>query len=97
MATEGQVQGTIARCVTTVVRDHDGGRTRYTTISMIAEIQAHAAWVMELDIRPGAADEGILRPVEVGRLARYGPELGVRLDADFLKAKRSRTSAISIT
>ncbi|MCA1685022.1 MAG: hypothetical protein LC745_03370 [Planctomycetia bacterium] len=86
MATDRQVQETIAQCLATMARYHEGGRTRCATTLMIAEVQALAAWVLEMDLREGEAVEVILGPVEAELLARYGSELGVRLSADFHKA-----------
>jgi len=86
MATERQVRETVERCVATMDRYHDNGPRLPTTMLMVAEVQIHAAWVLALGMRSGEVVDRILRPVEARVLARYGPELGVRLNAAFLDA-----------
>jgi hypothetical protein len=86
MPTENHVRETVARCLSTMTRYHGGQRTPHSTLLMIAEVQAHAAWVTEMGLGPGEVVERVLRPVEAELTARYGCELGSRLNADFLKA-----------
>jgi len=86
MPTENQVRETVAQCLDTMTRYYSGQRTRQSTVLMIAEVQAHAAWVAEMGLEPCEVVDRVLRPVEAELTARYGCELGTRLNADFLKA-----------
>jgi len=83
MATERQIQETIARCVSTVVFFHNSPKTPRMRTMMVAEVQAVARSVEELGM---AMDERILLPVESELLARYGQEVGRRLNAEFARA-----------
>ncbi len=53
---------------------------------MVAEVRAVAGWVEESGMCGMAADEQILSPVQSELVARYGPVVGGRLDAEFAKA-----------
>jgi hypothetical protein len=86
MPTENQVREMVARCLSSMIRYHGGKRTPRSTLLMIAEVQALAARVGEMDLGSGEVVERVLRPVEAELTARYGCELGSRLSADFLKA-----------
>ncbi len=59
---------------------------RHATIKMVAETQAHAAWIWDLGMRPDETIGHILRPVEAELIARYGHDVGGRLNREFLKA-----------
>jgi len=85
VATARQIQETIDFCVATMVRFQDARRTRHTTIQMIAETQAHAAWILDLGMQSGETAERIFRPIEAALIARYGPEVGNGLNSEFLK------------
>ena len=85
--TERQLQETVARCVSIMVYFHnDPERTPKTKERMVAEVQVVAGWVAEMGLKPGQTDELILRPVEAELFARYGHELGLRLNRMFLEA-----------
>ena len=86
MSYENQIREAVARCLSTMTRYHGRRRSPYSTLLMIAEVQAHAAWVTEMGLGPGEVVERVLRPVEAELTARYGCELGNRLNSDFLKA-----------
>ena len=86
MAIDSEIQEAIARCVSILVCYHNADRSRHTTLTMIAEARAVAAWTRELSLGPGETDERILRPLEAEMIARYGHELGSRLNHEFLKA-----------
>ena len=86
MATERQIQETIARCVSIVVFFHNSQKTPKMKTMMVAEVQTVAGWVEELGMGGMAADEQILLPVELELLARYGHEVGRRLNAEFARA-----------
>jgi len=86
MATERQVQRTVALCMSIMNRYHDGRRSPQAKAAMVSEVQAVAAWVLDLDLDPGRIDERILRPVRAALVARYGHELGTRFEREFLTA-----------
>src|SRR3954463_14091174 len=86
MPTERQVREIVALCLETMTRYHGGRRTRHSTLVMIAEVQAHAAWVAELGLAPDEGGGRGLQPVESALMARHVSELGSRLNAVFLKA-----------
>ena len=86
MATERQLQETVARCVSIMVYYHNTTRAPQAKERMIAEVELVAAWVLELDLSPGDTDRHIFRPVEGELLARYGPEVARGLHAEFLDA-----------
>jgi hypothetical protein len=86
--TERQIQKAIDFCAATMVRFHAARarRTRYATIEMIAETQAHAAWILDLGLQSEETAERIFRSVEEELVSRYGDEVGGGLHKDFLKA-----------
>ena len=86
MATERQIQETIARCVSIVVFFHNSQKTPKMRTMMVAEVQAVAGSVEELGMCGMATDEQILLPVESELVARYGPAVGRRLNAEFARA-----------
>ncbi len=86
MATERQTQETIARCVSIVVFFHNSQKTPKMKSMMVAEVRTIADWAEELGMCGMAADEQILLPVEAELIARYGPVVGRRLNAEFAKA-----------
>jgi hypothetical protein len=86
MATERQLQETVARCVSIMVYYYNTPRAPETKERMIAEVKLVAAWDIELDLSPGDTDRHIFRPVEGELLARYGPEVARGLHAEFLDA-----------
>ncbi len=86
MATERQIQETIARCVSIVVFFHNSRKTPKMRTMMVAEVQAVARSAEELGMGGTATDERILLPVESELLARYGAVVGRRLNAEFAKA-----------
>ena len=89
MATERQVQETIARCISTMVFYHNSERSRKTEDRMIAEVQVIAGFVEELGFERGEAEERIIRPVELELIARYGYEVGPRMAVQFANAFQS--------
>jgi hypothetical protein len=86
MATERQIQEMIARCVSVVVFYQNGEMTAKTKAMRADEFRTVAGRVRELGLSPGATEERILCPLEAELIARYGPEAGRRLNAEFLKA-----------
>jgi hypothetical protein len=81
MATERQVQETIARCVSIAVYYHNCEMTA----KMAVEFRAVAHEVKGWGSTPKDTEERILRPVEAELIARYGTEAGRRLHAEVLK------------
>jgi hypothetical protein len=86
MATERQVQETIARCVALMVFHHNCERSQEARDRMIAEVQIIAGFVEELGFSRSGVDWRIMRPIEAELLARYGHEVGPRLFAMFADA-----------
>lgn len=86
MATERQIQETIARCVGITVFYHNGAITANVRAMRALEYKTVAGRVKELGLSHEATEERILRPVEAELIARYGPEEGRRLNVEFLKA-----------
>ncbi len=50
------------------------------------EVALVVGWLMELDPPPDVTEERVLRVVEVTLLARYGHEVGQRLNREFVEA-----------
>jgi hypothetical protein len=86
MSNERQVRETVARCVSIIVYYHNCGRAPKTTTAMIADVRAVADLVARLELGTDEIDELILRPVEAELRARYGHELGFRLNNEFVGA-----------
>ncbi len=86
MATERQLQETIARCVSIVVFFHNSQKTPKMRSMMVAEVQTVAAGVEELGMCGMATDEQILFSVESELIARYGPVVGRKLNSEFAKS-----------
>src|SRR4051812_42543057 len=87
MSIERQVQETIAQCVGIGVFYHNlGGLTTKTRAMMLAEFRTVAAKVKELGLGPKATGERLLGPVEAELIARYGIEVGRKINAEFLRA-----------
>jgi hypothetical protein len=86
MNTERAIQETVARCVAIMVAYYNSGPNERATREMIEDIQAVAesARAFALGIRETV--EQILKPVEIEIFARYGHELGSRLNSQFLMA-----------
>jgi len=85
MATNREIQETIARCVSIMVFYHNMGKTTHTKALMAAEIGVVAQSVKE-SMSQDDTWRRVLESVNVELIARYGPELGVRLDGEFYKA-----------
>ena len=94
MATERQIQETIARCVSIVVFFHNSPKTLKMRTMMVAEVQAVARSVEELGMGGMATDERILLPVEAELIARYGQEVGRRHNAEFARAFQGSTMPV---
>jgi hypothetical protein len=84
--TERQLQETVARCVGIMAYFHNAARTRQATELMDAEVRDMAGRVAEWDMGAVEVDGLILRPVREELHARYGHELGPRLNRLFLEA-----------
>ncbi len=86
MKNRDPIEERIARCVSIIVKYHDQSRTRQSTLWMVGEVQTVANEIAALDLKIREVDEQLFRSVEAALIARFGPELGVRLTAEFLKA-----------
>jgi hypothetical protein len=86
VATERKIRKTVDFCVATMERFYEGRRMRHSDVVMNAEIQAHMAWIMEMNLGPDEIVEQILRPVEAKLISRYGNHVGRRLYMEFLNA-----------
>ena len=81
-----QVQEIIARCVGIVVSYHHGGRCEASSRRMVDDVQAVRGEVLGLGLSPDEMEGLLIRPVSGELIARYGHELGPRLNAEFLAA-----------
>jgi hypothetical protein len=90
MLDERQAARIVDLCMTVMYRYHDDNRMPRRKARMVAEVRDLAAWLMELAPEPDELDQRILRPVQGRLLARFGPELGASLKADFLAAFEDR-------
>jgi len=86
MTIERQAQRAVALCMDILNRYRAGEKTAVARATMASEIQTIADWALQSDFEPAQTDEQILRPVEASLLARYGHELGPRLNRQFLAA-----------
>jgi hypothetical protein len=68
-----------------VAHHEDDGMPGAETV-MAAEMRTIAAWVEGMDLGGGDTDRLILEPIEDELVARYGPEAGGGLAAEFLEA-----------
>src|SRR4051812_6723624 len=80
--TERQIQETVARCVAAMVYFNNAERTQGERDLMAAEVQLASAWVLQAG--SGEVRERVLAPVEGELFARYGHEVGPRLNGLFL-------------
>lgn len=90
MATDRQLQETLARCVSTVVFYHNSHRSQKSAERMSIEAEVIAGFVEELSLVDGEAERFIVRPLEVELIDRYGHELGLRLFGEFIRAFEGR-------
>jgi hypothetical protein len=86
MATERQIQETIARCVSCMDFYVNSYETRWSRAVMSAEIQTVASLVTQWGWSSQATDDSILGPVQAELIARYGPEAGGILNTEFVGA-----------
>ena len=94
MVIEERLQDAVARCVTALRRYHFGERTSAAKAKMTAEIDLLVGWLLELHLPPGVAQAEILIPVETYLFARYGHEVGSRLNAEFIEAFEANGMAL---
>jgi hypothetical protein len=90
MDNERPIQETIARCVSIMVAYHNSGPTEGAAREMRAEIRAVAEAARTFSLGIQETVEKILRPVESELFARYGHELGSRMNAQFQMAFEAR-------
>ena len=75
-----------ARCFSILRRYHQAERTAAAKALMAAEVATLVGWLLEIRLPAGAAERGILDPVEDHLLTRYGHEVGRRLNGEFIEA-----------
>jgi hypothetical protein len=95
MATERQIQETIARCVSIAVFYQSGEMTTKARALMAAEFQAVAAGANGSGLSGKIAEDRILRPVEAELVARYGPEAGRSLHAEVVRGFKGSAVPVS--
>ncbi len=86
MATERQVQETIARCAAIMVYFENSTRSPKTKAMMVAEVHTVAGRILDLGLEAAEAERRILREVKSELLSRYGLPGGGRLNTAFSKA-----------
>jgi hypothetical protein len=86
MATEREIQETVARCMSIMVRFRGSERTPRADEEMHAEVALVAGWNAEAGLGASETHDRILRPVASELLDCFGYELGPRLNAIFLEA-----------
>ena len=94
MATEREIQETIARCVSIVVFFQNSQKTSKMKGMMAAEVKAIAGWLEEAGLCGVVIDEQILFPVGSELLIRYGPVIGRRLNAEFARAFKGSVAPV---
>ena len=87
-ATKKEVMGVIARCVSIMTAYHRSDQTAHSKAVMVAEVHAVADRVKGLNLMSG--DGLILGSVEGELIARRGPEVGSRLNGEFVGAFESQ-------
>ena len=85
MSIQHQLCNAAACCLSTLQRYHDAERTAAAKARMAAEVELLIGYLLELDLSPGMAEAGVLKPVGTQLVTRYGHEVGRRLDAEFMK------------
>jgi hypothetical protein len=80
------VQEAVARFFSILVEYHDAVRTPAARSQMVAEVRAVVEGIVVMGLGIGETDSLVLRPVEAELLARYGPEVGTRINAEFVEA-----------
>ncbi|MDR3632870.1 MAG: hypothetical protein P4L84_03485 [Isosphaeraceae bacterium] len=95
MATDREVEETIARCVGIMVFYRNSGRTTQSKSRMAAEIREVGGCVREWHSTNGVVGR-IVDSVKAELIARYGHELGVRLDGEFYMAFEGEAVPIPI-
>jgi hypothetical protein len=89
MPTERHIQDTVARCVATMARYHRADRSSEAQEQMIAEIEMLAGWALEMSLVPDDIETMLWQPVREELTARFGHEVGPRLNVAFLQAFES--------
>jgi hypothetical protein len=80
------MRGVIDRCIALMVAHHENDGMPEAEAMRAAEMLTIAAWVEGMDLGCGDTDRLILGPIEGELVARYGPETGGRLHAEFIEA-----------
>jgi hypothetical protein len=83
MATERQIQETVAQCVSCMVCYVNSGKTPQVKRVMTAELQETAPFITQWGVSDSAIDDSLLGPIEDELVARYGPVEGIKLSKEF--------------
>ena len=86
MASEREVQETIARCVAIAVYYHGAARTGETSDRMTSEVRANALRLGEMGVSATDARSRIVEPVRQELVARFGPAEGAKIAREFAAA-----------
>lgn len=86
MTSRDPIEDRIASCVSIIVKYYDQSRTRQSTLWMEGEVQTVATEITALGLKMREVDVQLFRSVESAQIVRFGPDLGVRLTAEFLNA-----------
>ena len=69
-----------ASCCTNILRRYgERASSPASRDLMVAEVEVLAGWLLELDLPPGAVEDGFLPPVDYYLVASHGLEAGRRL------------------
>ena len=77
---------TVARCVGIIVYYHNAERTARSGRRVASEIREAVGWLADAGLDHRAMDDKVIEPVEGELMARYGHELGFRLNREFVRA-----------
>jgi hypothetical protein len=89
MATQRQLQETVARCVSAMVSYHNCERSEKVHDRMVGEVQMIAGFLEELGLGRGEIDHRVILPVEAELIARFGQVTGSRLAIQFVEGLES--------
>ena len=83
---ERALSETVARCVGIVVYYYNVERTGRSRRVMSSEIRAAVGWLADSGLDGRALDGVVVDPVEEELIARFGHEVGFRLNREFVRA-----------
>ena len=86
MPIERALSETVARCVGVVVYYYNVERTSRSRRVMSSEIGEAVGWLAGSGLDGRALDDAVVEPVEEELMARFGHEVGSRLNREFVRA-----------